>query len=148
MSAKGATELMSNPVGKIMDQAGIKRPTIALGNGQNLDLTAALSPTGYGQIGQIQNFARNYEEKRLTDKAKAAENDKYQADQEAFKKFKEQELNLNAQSDIFIPQYKSSKSSKLAKETQALADIFNARKQELMQRRSTPGISQTRIGYM
>jgi hypothetical protein len=144
MSAKGAEQLISNPVGKIMDQAGLERPKIKMGD-YSLDLTALTSPTGFGQMGQIQNIATVTETKRLERKAAAAEEEKYKQDLEAMNKFKAQEGTLLGQSDLFTPVFKSGKGQKLAQEAEALSQIFNARKQEALQRRSTPGVSQTRM---
>lgn len=143
MSSKGAEQWISNPVGKTLDQFGVERPKVSIG-GYNLDLTAMT--TGLGQIGQVQNLAKNYEEKRLTAKAIKAEEEQYQKDVASFEKFKQQEATLlSGQSQLFIPQFKSGKSGKLAQQTEALAQVFNARKQETLQRKTTPGVSQTRM---
>jgi hypothetical protein len=142
MSAKGAEQFISNPIGKIMDQAGIERPKLKLGD-YTLDLTAMGSPLG--QIGQFQNAANVTEEKRLERKAEAKEEKLYQEDLTKLTQFKEQEQNLLGSTDIYTPQFRSGKSQKLAKEAEALTQIFNARRQESLQRKSTPGISQTRM---
>jgi hypothetical protein len=61
-----------------------------------------------------------------------------------FSKFTAQEDNLlnTASQELFNPKYKVR--GDLAKQTEALAQIFNARKSEALQRRSSPGITQTR----
>lgn len=143
MSAKGAEQWISNPLGKGLDQIGIDRPELNIG-GYKTDLTALTNPLG--ALGQGLNLAKNYEEKRLTAKAIKEEEKKYQEDLAAFEKFKQQEGTLlSGQSELFVPQFKSGKSGKLAQQTEALAQIFNARKQESLQRRTTPGVAQTRM---
>lgn len=143
MSSKGAEQWISNPIGKTLDQVGVDRPKVSIG-GYNLDLTAMT--TGLGAIGQAQNLAKNYEEKRLTAKAIKSEEEQYEKDVLSLEKFKQQEGNLLAgQNEIFMPKFKSGKSGKLAQQAEALAQVFNARKQESLQRKSTPGVSQTRM---
>lgn len=67
-----------------------------------------------------------------------------ESDIQDFTKFAAQEDNLlnTASQDLFNPKYKVR--GDLAKQTEALAQIFNARKSEALQRRSSPGITQTR----
>jgi erythromycin esterase-like protein len=67
-------------------------------------------------------------------------------DTEQFEKFKTQEANLlSTENQVITPLYRSKKSGNLSKQTEALAQIFNARKDEALQRRSAPGVSQTRM---
>jgi hypothetical protein len=142
MSAKGAEQWISNPIGKTLDQVGIERPKVNIG-GYNLDLTAMT--TGLGAIGQVQNVATKYEEERQVAKFEKQQQELYKADVAQLEKFKQQEGTLlTGNQELFIPKYKSVKSGKMAKETEALAQVFNQRKQEIVQRRSTPGVSQTR----
>jgi hypothetical protein len=145
MSAKGAEQFISNPIGKIMDQAGIQRPTISIGQ-YKLDPTALTSPTGFGQIGQLQNVANVTEEKRQERKAAAEDKSNRAADTQAFNDFAAQESTLlTSNQDLMTPVYKSSIGAKKAKQTEALANIFNARKQEAVSRTAAPGIAQTRM---
>lgn len=62
-----------------------------------------------------------------------------------FEKFKAQESNLlqNPGQELFVPKYK--RAAGLKKQTEALANIFNSRKQEVLSRSAMPGISQTRF---
>ena len=143
MSAKGAEQFISNPIGKIMDQAGIQRPNISIGQ-YKIDPTALLSPMG--QIGQLQNVANVTEEKRQERKAAAEDKANRAADTQAFNDFAAQESTLlTSNQDLMTPVYKSSIGAKKAKQTEALANIFNARKQEAVSRTAAPGIAQTRM---
>lgn len=67
-----------------------------------------------------------------------------ESDIQDFTKFAAQEDNLlnTASQELFNPTYKVR--GDLKKQTEALAQIFNARKSEALQRRSSPGITQTR----
>lgn len=143
MSAKGAEQFISNPIGKIMDQAGMQRPDIKIGQ-YKLDPTALTNP--FGVVGQLQNVANTTEEKRLERKAAAQDKSARAADQKAFDAFAGQESTLlTSNQDLMNPVFKSSIGSKQAKKVEALANIFNARKQEAMSRTAAPGIAQTRM---
>lgn len=66
------------------------------------------------------------------------------SDIQNYEKFTAQEDNLlnTASQELFNPKYKVR--GDLKQQTEALAQIFNARKSEALQRRSSPGITQTR----
>jgi hypothetical protein len=143
MSAKGAEQFVSNPIGKIMDQAGIERPKIKIGQ-YTIDPTALTTPQGLA--GQVQNVANVTEEKRQERKAAAEDKSNRAADTQAFNDFAAQESTLlTSNQDLMTPVYKSSIGAKKAKQTEALANIFNARKQEAVSRTAAPGIAQTRM---
>lgn len=151
MSFEGATQWASNPLGKAMDQAGLGeyKPNIHIG-GYNIDGTALTNPVG--AVGQGANLAKEHEKKRQIAKAKEKAEEKAEeaeaSDDKAFKKFKEQDpslLSSGASTELFIPQYKTGKHGK---ETEALAAIFQARKDQAAQRQSRPGVSQTRSGAL
>ncbi len=67
------------------------------------------------------------------------------ADREDFASFASQEQSLLADpsTPVFTPKYR--RSSGLAQQTEVMAQLFNARKQDAMSRSTMPGISQTRI---
>lgn len=64
------------------------------------------------------------------------------ADFEAFKA-QEQSLLSDPSTPVFTPKYR--RNAGIASQTEAIANLFNARKQDAMARSSMPGISQTRI---
>jgi hypothetical protein len=66
------------------------------------------------------------------------------SDVASFKTFSQQEQSLldNPTQELFMPAYKTNKN--LAKQTEALAKVFNARKDEALARKTAPGIAQTR----
>jgi hypothetical protein len=66
------------------------------------------------------------------------------ADKAEFAAFSAQEQSLLADpsTPVFTPKYR--RSSGLAQQTEAMAQLFNARKQDVLSRSSMPGISQTR----
>lgn len=140
MSAKGAEQWISNPIGKGLDQMGIDRPKIKMGD-YTLDPTALMTPSG--MVGQVTNAATVHETKRQEKKAADEQASLAAADARQFEAFKKQEDTLlSGSTEVFTPQYKVR--GDLAKQTEALAQIFNARKSEALQRRTAPGISQTR----
>jgi hypothetical protein len=140
MSVKGAEQWVSNPLGKGLDQMGIDRPKLKVGD-FTLDATALTSPVS--AFGQVTNAATVHETKRQEKKAADEQADLAAADARQFEAFKKQEDSLlSGSSEVFTPKYKVR--GDLAKQTEALAQIFNARKSEALQRRSSPGISQTR----
>lgn len=63
-------------------------------------------------------------------------------EKENFKKFKEQDL-LNTDQELYMPSY--IRNNKLQKEQEAMLSLFNARKDEVLAARRTPGINQTRF---
>jgi hypothetical protein len=71
-------------------------------------------------------------------------NKKLEEDAANFKKFKEQDL-LNIDNDLYTPQYLSKSSGDLKKEQEAMLSLFNARKDQILSQRATPGIAQTRF---
>lgn len=76
--------------------------------------------------------------KKIADHKDALKN---QIDSENLKKFGEQDL-LNADQDLFTPTFHN---KKLMKEQEAMLSLFNARKDQVLAARATPGISQTRF---
>ena len=65
-----------------------------------------------------------------------------------FKKI-EQGIELDPTLNIYTPSFSSKKlGAKKAQEAEALAQVFNARKQEILARKSIPGVTQTRTGPM
>lgn len=145
MSSKGAGEFISNPIGKTLSQVGLETPKIKLGQ-YTIDPLAMTNPLG--AIGQVQNAATVTEQKRLERKAAAEDKAARAADEAAFNQFANQENALLTSQDIMMPVFKSSVAGKKSKEADALAQVFNARKQEAMQRKTTPGVSQTRSRFM
>lgn len=91
--------------------------------------------------------AKTHETGRQNEKAAEKLEENLKSDEEQFRKFKAQETSLleGKSSDLFVPQYKTGKRQS---ETDALAKIFQARKNEVAQRKAAPGISQTRFGAL
>lgn len=85
---------------------------------------------------------------RKAAKAEEQFKDDLKDDDAAFAKFKNQEKNLlenGGSTELFVPQYKTGKRKA---ETDALAKIFQARKDEALSRATRPGVSQTRSGAL
>lgn len=140
----------SNPVTAAIDIAGqatgkdiapkISYKGVTM-NAANLTSPQTAAMEGASVAGQ-QDALR--EQARAEEKLDKAE----KSDDAEFAKFKNQETNLLANgnsTELFVPQYKTGKRKA---ETDALAKIFQARKDEVMARSSRPGVSQTRMGAL
>jgi len=68
------------------------------------------------------------------------------SDRTAMQEFKSMEEAVVADPslNIMTPVFKNDKKKTKAKEAEALAQVFNQRKQEVISRKTSPGISQTR----
>lgn len=69
------------------------------------------------------------------------------SNREKFENFKEQDL-LNIDQDLNIPEYSGGRKrerKKFQKEQDAMLSLFNARKDEVLGRRATPGLDQLRF---
>jgi hypothetical protein len=134
---------LSNPVGQaeylynqITGQKAI--PEIKY-NGASYSTTG--DPTTTAAIG-----AGTFEENRKAIKENNKVVDQLNKDDETFEKFKDKNAalldNPNAGVDLYTPTYKRNK--KLAKDQEAMIQLFNNRKQEILSRSSMPGVAQTR----
>lgn len=80
--------------------------------------------------------ARKYAKKREEQVLKKAA-----ADDASMVKFKSQDL-LDVDADLYTPTYNN---KKMQKDQEAMLSLFNARKDQILAARATPGISQTRF---
>jgi hypothetical protein len=95
-------------------------------------------------IGEGMSVAGQQDGLRKAAKEQEKMNDALDSDEREFQKFKAQESNLlqnGASTELFTPQYKTGKRKA---ETDALAAIFQARKDQAQQRNTRPGVAQTR----
>jgi hypothetical protein len=109
--------------------------------------TVNLANLTSGQTGimEVMDVATQVETNRQ--KAVAEEQAKKDLKQDAanFEAFKAQEQSLlsDPSTPIFTPKYR--RNAGIASQTEAIANLFNARRQEALSRSSMPGISQTRM---
>lgn len=113
--------------------------------GVSMDPTALLSPVS--AIGEGASVAGQQDALRKQAKAEDKFSDAEKKDDKEFEKFKAQEQSLLSgnSSELFVPKYKT---GKRAAETDALAKVFQARKDQALARSSRPGVSQTRTGAL
>lgn len=110
--------------------------------GITMDPSSLTSPTT--AISEGMSVAAQQDGLRKAAKAEEKMNDALSDDEKEFQKFKAQEANLlqnGGSTELFTPQYKTGKRKQ---ETDALAAIFQARKDQAQQRNTRPGVAQTR----
>lgn len=120
----------------------LKSPTLKVA-GMDIDLTAV---AGAGSsILETKDSIEEYEANRQMQIEKKAEKKDLRSDQAEYDKFKNQALldNVDTGLDLFNPTFK--RNQKLASEASAMTSLFNQRKNEILNRRATPGVSQTRF---
>lgn len=107
-------------------------------NVANLSGPGTLLMEGASVAGQV-------EANRQAALAEAQAKKELKSDAADFESFKGQESSLlsDPSTPVFTPKYR--RSAGLAQQTEAIANLFNARKQDAMSRSTMPGISQTRI---
>lgn len=128
---------LSNPVGQAMqayEQITGKEGASVKVNGSKASLD--------GNVSDIQSVGNAFEAGRETikeakDLSKDLKSDKLELDL-----FKSQDL-LNTDASLYEPMFK--RDSKFKKEQEGMLSLFNARKDDILSRRRTPGISQTRF---
>ncbi len=111
--------------------------------GTTTNLANLSSPQTAGM--EVANVAGQVETNRQTAIAEEQAKKDLKNDAADFESFKAQEQSLlsDPSTPVFTPKYR--RNAGIASQTEAIANLFNARKQDALARSSMPGIAQTRI---
>jgi hypothetical protein len=140
---------LANPVTAAIDVTNqafgantIKDPTVkAFGTGLNLaEMTSPVTAISAGL-----DTSAGYEANRQNEIAKKQQKDNLAADEADFQKFQSQDLlnSVDTNTPLYTPAMRANGGR--AKEIEAMTQLFNQRKSDILARQRTPGINQTRL---